>query len=138
LIRVTRCYRFPAAHVLSNPSFSDEENREIFGKCANPNGHGHDYGVEVSVAGDVDPETGEVVSIDALDGVFDRQVREPMSHRMLNELEAFRGLVPTAEVIARVVYDRLAPAVAELGGPRLSGVRIVETPRNTSEYGERS
>ncbi|MGH0036361.1 MAG: 6-pyruvoyl trahydropterin synthase family protein [Myxococcota bacterium] len=138
MIRVTRCYRFPAAHVLFNPAFSDQENRDVFGKCANPNGHGHNYGVEVSVAGEVDPETGQVVPVEALDALFDERVRRPMSHRMLNELDAFHGLVPTAEVIARVVHERLSPAIAERHGARLARVRIVETPRNTAEYGDRT
>lgn len=138
MIRVTRCYRFPAAHVLFNPSFSDEKNRDVFGKCANPNGHGHNYGIEVSVAGDVDPETGQILPVEDLDAIFDERIRGPMSHRMLNDLDPFRGRVPTAEVIAQVVYDLLAPAVESRSGARLSRVRVVETPKNTSEVGDRS
>jgi 6-pyruvoyltetrahydropterin/6-carboxytetrahydropterin synthase len=136
LIRVTRRYRFPAAHVLSNPAFSDEKNQAIFGKCANPAGHGHNYGVEVSVTGEIDPQTGQVMPVELLDRLVDDLVLQPMSHRFLNDLDAFRGKVPTAEVIARVVYDLLAPEVVARGHARLARVRIVETSRNTAEYGE--
>ncbi len=137
MIRVTRRYSFPAAHVMSNPEFSDEENRRVFGKCANPNGHGHNYGIEVSVAGPVDPESGHVMPPDELDAVFDATIRSRMSHRMLNDLEEFRGVVTTAEEIARVVHARLEPAIAERGEARLDRVRIIETPKNASEYGVR-
>jgi len=137
VIRVTRCYRFPAAHVLANPALPDGENRRIFGKCANPSGHGHNYGVEVSVTGEVDPETGQVIPVEDLDAIFDEAVRGPLSHHLLNDLDSFRGLVPTAENIARVVHDRLAPVVAARGHARLAAVRIVETARNAAEYGDR-
>ena len=137
MIRLTRRYRFPAAHVLCNPSLPEEENRRIFGKCANPQGHGHDYGVEVSVEGPLDAETGGLVSLELLDAIFDEAVRERFSHRMLNEVSPFAGgPVPTAENIAVVVHDALAEPIARRSGARLAAVRVIETERNTFEYGE--
>jgi 6-pyruvoyltetrahydropterin/6-carboxytetrahydropterin synthase len=136
-VRLTRRFRFPAAHVLASRQLSAAENRRVFGKCANPNGHGHDYGVEVSVEGPVDPETGRVASPAVLESLFDEQIRERYSHRMLNELEPFAARVPTAENIALAIFDDLAPLVALHTSARLAGVRIVETPKNHFDVGER-
>ena len=136
MIRLTRCYEFPAAHVLAADALSDAENVRIFGKCANPNGHGHNYGVEVTLTGQVDSETGQLVPIDELDRIFDETIGQPFSHRMLNELDAFAGRVPTAENIARVIHAALEPAVADRTRARLAQVRIVETGSNAFEYGE--
>jgi len=135
VIALTRRYRFPAAHVLRHPSLSERENRRVFGKCANPNGHGHNYGVEVTVTGPLDPATGRLIPVELLDEIFDEAVREPLSHRMLNRLDRFRGRVPTAEVIAAVIHRDLAPAVAERSGAQLARVRVVETARNSFECG---
>ena len=120
LISLTRCYRFPAAHVLRHPSLSEQENQRIFGKCANPNGHGHNYGVEVTVTGPVDPESGQLIPVELLDSIFEQTVREPLSHRMLNQLERFRGQVPTAEVIA------VATMIASRTNPIASTSRLVQ------------
>jgi 6-pyruvoyltetrahydropterin/6-carboxytetrahydropterin synthase len=135
MISVTRRYRFPAAHVLASPALSDAENQRIFGKCANPNGHGHDYGIEVTVSGPIDARTGSILPPERLDAVFDERVRKAFSHRLLNDCEPFRALVPTAENIARVIHAALRPEL-EASGVRLTRVRIVETPRNTFDYGE--
>ncbi len=136
MIRLTRRYDFPAAHVLAAGNLSAAENLRIFGKCANPNGHGHNYGVEVTLTGSVDSETGQLVAIDRLDRIFDEAVREPFSHRMLNELDAFADRVPTGENLARVIHSALEPIVAHRTGARLARVRIVETGSNAFEYGE--
>jgi 6-pyruvoyltetrahydropterin/6-carboxytetrahydropterin synthase len=138
VIALTRRYRFPAAHVLALPEASEAENRRIYGKCANPAGHGHDYGVEVTVAGPVDERTGRVIDPARLDALYAERVGRPLSHRMLNEAPLFaeRGLVPTAENVARVVFDELAGPVAACGEARLLRVRIVETRRNSFAYGE--
>jgi 6-pyruvoyltetrahydropterin/6-carboxytetrahydropterin synthase len=129
-VRLTRRYRFPAAHVLASNVLSEAENQRIFGKCANPNGHGHDYGVEVSVEGAVDPASGRVVSLEVLDGIFDSEVRGRYSHRMLNEVARFETQVPTAENIALAIFDDLASPVAKRTGARLTNVRVVETSNN--------
>jgi 6-pyruvoyltetrahydropterin/6-carboxytetrahydropterin synthase len=137
VIALTRCYRFPAAHVLAIAGLPDAENRRIYGKCANPAGHGHDYGVEVTVTGPVDEQTGRVIDPARLDALFAERVGGALSHRMLNDVPLFaaRGLVPTAENIARVVFEQLAPPVSA-SGARLLRVRILETHRNSFEYGE--
>ena len=136
MIAFTRRYRFPAAHVLALPDAPDEENRRLYGKCANPAGHGHDYGIEVTVAGPLDEPSGRVVDPARLDAVFAERVGERLGHRMLNELPCFRdaALVPTAENIARVVWDALEAPVAALGRARLAQVRVIETRRNSFEY----
>ena len=136
MIQLTRCYRFPAAHVLASTALSDQENARIFGKCANPNGHGHDYGVEVSVSGPIDERTGQIIAEDELDRIFEQSVRERFSHRMLNELPEFASLVPTAENILVVLHKVLSEALSQAGSARVTGVRVVETGRNSFEQGE--
>jgi 6-pyruvoyltetrahydropterin/6-carboxytetrahydropterin synthase len=136
LIVVTRRYRFPAAHVLASPALSDAENERVYGKCANPRGHGHDYGLEVSVRGPVDPRTGWVIPPDRLDALVRERVLARFDHRLLNDDPAFRTSVPTAENVARVSHDELAGAIRAEGSARLAGVRLVETPRNSFEYEE--
>ena len=138
MISLTRRYRFPAAHVLAIPAASDAENRRIYGKCANPAGHGHDYGVEVTVSGPLEARSGRVIDPARLDAIFEERVAKRMAHRMLNELPLFAGreLVPTAENIARVVFEELAGPVAEVGEARLQRVRVLETRRNSFVYGE--
>ena len=138
MITLTRCYRFPAAHVLALRDATDAENRRLYGKCANPAGHGHDYGVEVTVAGPVDERTGRLYDPARLDAIFEERVASRLAHRNLNEVPLFaeRDLVPTAENIARVVFDELAEPIAASGAARLARVRIVETQRNSFVYGE--
>ena len=136
MITLTRSYHFPAAHVLRTDAYSDEENVRVFGKCANPAGHGHNYGVEVTVTGPVDHATGELMSREGLDGIVRERVLERFAHRMLNDDELFAELVPTAENIARVVYERLEEPVAAAGSARLLHVRVHETRKNSFVYGE--
>lgn len=136
MIELTRCYRFPAAHVLTRDDLSFEENERLYGKCANPGGHGHNYGIEVTVTGPVDERTGEVMSRDRLDGLVSERVLSRFAHRLLNDDEEFAERVPTAENIARVVHARLAGAVAASGSARLARVRVLETRKNTFVYGE--
>jgi 6-pyruvoyltetrahydropterin/6-carboxytetrahydropterin synthase len=136
MIRVTRRYRFPAAHVLSHASFTPEENRRIYGKCANPAGHGHDYGIEVTVTGPIDPANGRVIDPETLDAIFARRVGERFGWRLLNEDPAFEKRVPTGENLAQVIHAELAPAIASAGSARLARVRVVETRRNSFCYGD--
>jgi len=136
MIELTRCYRFPAAHVLARDDLSFDENERLYGKCANPGGHGHNYGIEVTVTGPVDERTGEVMSRDRLDGLVAERVLSRFAHRLLNDDEEFAERVPTAENIARVVHARLAGAVAASGSARLARVRVLETRKNTFVYGE--
>ncbi len=136
-VYLSRRYRFTAAHRLHAPGLSDAENRAIYGKCNNPFGHGHDYQVEITVAGEVDPVTGRAVSLDALDALALREAVEPFRYRNLNEeVAAFREAVPTTENLAREVDRRLREAWHEAfppGTARLEKIRIWETPRNICE-----
>ena len=124
MIALTRCYEFPAAHVLRHPAFSEAENWRVYGKCANPNGHGHDYGVEVTVGGPVDPTSGRIISPALLDAIFEERIRARFAHRHLNEDAAFLERVPTAENIARVIHDELAREIADRSTAQLVRVRL--------------
>jgi 6-pyruvoyltetrahydropterin/6-carboxytetrahydropterin synthase len=136
-IRLTKRYQFPASHRLHSPALTDEENRETYGKCNNPYGHGHDYEVELTVHGTVDPLTGRVVDLGLLDDLAEQQILAPFRYRNLNEeVAAFRGVVPTTENLGLEVDRRLREAWLRTfgnGGPRLEKVRIRETDRNICE-----
>lgn len=136
LIALTRRYRFPAAHVLRNERFSEAENRRIYGKCAHPSGHGHDYGLEVTVTGPLDPRTGAIVPVAELDALVRERVLDRLGHRLLNEDPWFAVAVPTAENIALAVRRELGAALAERGAARLARIRLAETRRNAFECGE--
>lgn len=136
LIALTRRYRFPAAHVLRNERFSEAENRRIYGKCAHPSGHGHDYGLEVTVTGPLDPRTGAIVPVAELDALVRERVLDRLGHRLLNEDPWFAVAVPTAENIALAVRRELGAALAERGAARLARIRLEETRRNAFERGE--
>lgn len=136
MIILTRRYRFAAAHVLAQPAFSARENVRIFGKCANPGGHGHDYEFEVSVAGPLDPETGQIIAPRTLDEIFEDTIVARFAHTMLNDVEPFDTLVPTAENIAAVSHSLLQEVVAHRSAARVVHVRVVETPRNYAEIGD--
>jgi 6-pyruvoyltetrahydropterin/6-carboxytetrahydropterin synthase len=135
VITLSRRYQFAAAHVLRQPSWSDADNERVYGKCANPNGHGHNYGLEVTITGSVNPDTGWIIEPECLDEIVRHRVLERLDHSMLNDDSLFHGLVPTAENIAKVVHARLAGSFAE-SGARLLRVRIVETGRNHFDFGE--
>lgn len=123
---LTRVVEFSAGHLYRRPEWSEEENRARFGKCARPPGHGHDYRVEITVEGEIDPETGMVVELGGLDRLLEEEVVEPMDHAFLNDLPDFTGQreIPTTENIARVVWDRVAPRLPD--GCRLDRVRVRE------------
>lgn len=134
MIRLTRRYRFSASHRLHSPAFSEEQNRAAFGKCANPYGHGHNYGLEISVKGPLDSRLGRVIDVSALDSVVDAAVLQPMDHRDLNTevVEFTGGFVPTTENLSLVICDRLN-AVWPSNFPKLDRIRIFETRKNTFE-----
>jgi len=136
MIELTRRYWFPAAHVLCHGSLTLEENRRIFGKCSNPGGHGHNYGLEVTVAGPIDERTGELMSRERLDAVVEERVLSRFGYRLLNDDEHFREQVPTAENIAVAIFSRLEGPIAQAGSARLRRVRLLETRKNAFVYGE--
>jgi 6-pyruvoyltetrahydropterin/6-carboxytetrahydropterin synthase len=135
VIELTRRYSFPAAHLLSRPSWSAEKNAAVYGKCANPNGHGHNYDVEVTVTGPVDERTGRIVPIELLDRIFDERIRARFSRRFLNDDEAFRDCATTAENMALVIQDSLATEIAKHSSAELVRVKIVETRHNSCTSG---
>lgn len=131
---ITRKVEFSASHMCRLPELSEEENRRVYGASANPHGHGHNYVLEVSLEGDPDPVTGMVMDLKELKEVLTRRVIDAYDHRFLNyEVPPFDHVVPTAENIARDVWQRLE---AELngGGRRLRSVRIYETPDLYVDY----
>jgi 6-pyruvoyltetrahydropterin/6-carboxytetrahydropterin synthase len=137
VIALTRRYRFPAAHVLRHPALSDADNARIYGKCANPAGHGHDYGLEITIAGDVDPACGQILERARLDALVGEHVLDRFGHSLLNDDPAFAQRVPTAENIALAIEAELAPAIAAARpGTRLVRVRLDETRKNSFETGE--
>jgi len=126
MIYLTRKCEFSASHYYHNPNWSDDENRRIFGKCANLNGHGHNYTLEVTVKGDVDPKTGFVVDLKELKDILNREVVDALDHRHLNkEVPEFANLIPTTENIAIAIWNRLAP---QLRLAQLHRVRLYELP----------
>jgi 6-pyruvoyltetrahydropterin/6-carboxytetrahydropterin synthase len=136
MILLTRKAEFSAAHYYWNEDFSADENARIFGKCANRNGHGHNYTLEVTVEGDVDPVSGFVVDLKWLRDVIEKEVIKVYDHRHLNlEVPEFEKTIPTTENIAIAIWTRLEP---NLIGARLHRVRVYEMPELFADYyGER-
>ena len=138
MTHLTRRYKFAASHRLNSGRLSEVQNRELYGKCNNPYGHGHDYVLEVSVAGPVDASSGQVVSIPVLDRLVNEQILRDVDHRYFNaDVPEFSAdLVPTSENILRVIEDRLSARWQKVfpgGWPRLQGIRLQETKRNRFE-----
>ena len=137
MIELTRRATFSASHYYWNEAWSQEKNEEVFGRCARKNGHGHNYTLEVTVAGETDPVTGFVVDLKWLKDVIENEVLAEFDHRHLNiEVAEFakEKLIPTTENIAIAAWKRLEPAVSKAGGARLSRVRVYETPEIFAEY----
>jgi 6-pyruvoyltetrahydropterin/6-carboxytetrahydropterin synthase len=124
---------FAAAHRLARPELSQDENERIYGKCARPHGHGHNYLVEVTVRGSIDPRTGMVCDLSALQRLVDDLVVEPFDHTFLNkDVPHFATCVPTAENIALHIADRLSTPIRAIGAT-LHKVRLQESPNNAAE-----
>lgn len=135
-MKLTRRYRFSASHRLHAPCLSEHENAELYGKCNNPFGHGHNYAIEVQIAGPVDPRTGLVVDGLRMDQLVHRVVIDAFDHRNLNaDVAEFRESVPTSENLAVEAGRRLQSAWREEFGsaPVLEKIRIHETARNIFE-----
>lgn len=128
---LTRRYLFSASHRLHCAQLSEEENRVTYGKCNNPYGHGHNYFVEVTVSGQVDPRTGMVCNLVDLDDCVRAEVLERFDHQDLNTLPEFRGKVPTTEELSVVVYEILKQ---RFRAAHLEKVRLEETLSNSFEY----
>jgi 6-pyruvoyltetrahydropterin/6-carboxytetrahydropterin synthase len=128
---LTRRYWFSASHRLHSDAMSADENRRTYGKCNNPHGHGHNYFVEVTVSGQVDPATGMVCNLVDIDNCVRREFLDRFDHANLNTLPEFRGQVPTTEVLSVVIYDILKRSFQ---AAHLDKVRIEETMLNSFEY----
>lgn len=130
-VLITRRETFSAGHTLRNPAFSDERNREVFGKCANPSGHGHNYVLEVTLSGEVDPDTGFVYDLSELAALMRKLVIADVDHRNLNvDVDWLAGVIPTTENLVCAFWDRLD---ANLPDGVLHSVRLGETEKNWAE-----
>jgi len=131
-IAATRKAHFNAAHRLHNPQWSEEKNRTIFGLCNNPNYHGHNYEIEVTLVGETDPETGFLIDLKVLKEIIEQEVEQHFDHKNINiEVPEFEHLNPTAENICFVIWQRLRKRLEDRF--ELS-VRLWETPRNSVRY----
>ncbi len=132
IVRVTRRLHFSAGHRLHNPQLSDHENREIYGLCNNPSGHGHNYGLEVTLRGEVDPKTGYVFDLKRLKQAVEEAVLQDVDHANLNvDVPWLEGVIPTAENIAVQIWRRLERVLPE---GMLERVVVSESERNLAEY----
>jgi 6-pyruvoyltetrahydropterin/6-carboxytetrahydropterin synthase len=136
-MQVTRRYRFAASHRLHSAELSEEQNRELYGKCSNPYGHGHDYVLDVTAAGPVNEATGHVVHVPTLDRLVSEQVLSDFDQRYFNaDISEFKTEIPTSENIIRVIEDRLSARWRDAfpgDWPRLEAIRLRETKRNVFE-----
>lgn len=129
MVEVTRVYHFSAAHELRSPALSPEANAARYGACHRP--HGHNYYLEVTVAGRPDPVTGMAVDLARLDDTVSRAVLERVDHRVLEQVDALAGVITTGESLARAFWQILAPSV---GTGTLRRVTVVETAKNRFDY----
>jgi 6-pyruvoyltetrahydropterin/6-carboxytetrahydropterin synthase len=132
MVYVTRKAHFCAAHRLYNPAWSDDRNNEVFGKCNNPNGHGHNYEMEVTVAGNPPKETGMVIDLKKLAEIIEREIVERVDHKHMNvDVDFMRSTIPTAENMAIAFWKILEPKITE---GRLHSIRLFESGNNFVEY----
>jgi 6-pyruvoyltetrahydropterin/6-carboxytetrahydropterin synthase len=133
IVKVTRRVHFSAAHRLHSDQLSDADNTRIFGLCNSPNYHGHNYELEITVEGDVDPATGYVVDLGKLRDIAEEVVLRDLDHRNLNEdVEWLKGVIPSTENLVVSIWHRL---VGEIPQGRLAKLVLWETPRNYAEFG---
>jgi 6-pyruvoyltetrahydropterin/6-carboxytetrahydropterin synthase len=131
-MRVCRRSNFNAAHRLFRPDWSDEKNQEVFGKCNNPNFHGHNYTLEVWIEGEIDPETGYVIDLKLVKDLVKKEIEERFDHKNLNlDCPEFQSLIPTAENIAVVCYNLLRD---KIDSKFKLTIRLWETENNIVEY----
>ena len=132
MVYLTRKEHFCASHRLFNPKFSEEENLEIYGKCAYPNGHGHNYEIEVTVSGDPNKDTGMILDLKKLADIIDAEILTKVDHKHLNfDVDFLKGIIPTAENLAVVFWRILCQKIT---AGRLHSIRVYETPNNFAEY----
>jgi len=133
MVQMTERFEFSAAHRLMSPALSDAENRAVFGRCYNPNGHGHNYELEVTIEGEPHAQTGLVMHVGELQRLVNEHVIDVLDHKHLNiDCSEFATLNPTVENIARIIHEKLVPAFR--GPAQLRRVRVWETPKTWAEY----
>jgi 6-pyruvoyltetrahydropterin/6-carboxytetrahydropterin synthase len=134
MIYITRKENFSAAHKLSRPEWSEEENKEVFGKCANPNWHGHNYELTVTVKGEINPQTGFVANLSLIGQILKTKVVDKVDHRNLNlDVDFMQGKLPSTEVLAIEIWKQVEKEINTLGCT-LHCVKIQETEKNYVEY----
>lgn len=134
MIYITRRERFNAAHKLYREDWSDEQNLEIFGKCSNPNWHGHNYELFVTVKGEINPETGFVIDLKELKNIITVYVTRELDHKNINlDVGFMKGKMASTEVLAMTIFERLKPHI-EAQGAILHAVKLCETENNYVEY----
>ena len=132
-VRVTRRLHFSAAHRLFRSDWSEARNVEVFGDCSHPNWHGHNYEIEVTVAGEVNPDTGFVIDLKDLRDLVESRIVRDVDHRNLNlDVPWMKGLLPSTENFVVAIWNRLRDGLPE--GVRLERILLEETPRNFVEY----
>jgi len=132
MVYVTRRASFSAAHRLFNPAWPDKKNAEVFGKCNNPSGHGHNYDMEVTVVGNPPADTGMVIDLKKLAEIVDREIIERVDHKNLNvDVDFMNGIIPTAENMAVEFWAILAPKITE---GKLYSIKLYESVNNVVEY----
>jgi len=134
MVFVTRKERFNAAHRLFRKEWTDEKNLEVFGKCSNPNWHGHNYELYVTVKGNADPETGFVMDLKVLSTIIRTKVTDKLDHRNINlDVDFMAGKIPSTEVLAIAIWDQIADEV-KASGCEVHCVKLFETENNFVEY----
>ncbi|MDX2442267.1 MAG: 6-carboxytetrahydropterin synthase [Bacteroidales bacterium] len=134
MIYLTRRERFNAAHQLVNPNWSEEENFKVYGKCSNPNWHGHNYELFVTIKGEINEKLGYVADLKSLSNIINEKVISKLDHKNINlEVSFMKGKVATTENLAISIWEVLQPYVNELGA-ELHKIRITETENNSVEY----
>jgi 6-pyruvoyltetrahydropterin/6-carboxytetrahydropterin synthase len=134
MIYITRRERFNAAHKLFREDWSNDLNLEVFGKCSNPNWHGHNYELFVTVKGEINPETGFVIDLKVLKDIIREQVTDKLDHKNINlDVDFMKGKMASTEVLAVAIFEELKPYI-ELQGAFLHGIKLTETENNSVEY----
>lgn len=134
MIFITRKERFNAAHRLFRPEWDDNKNAEIFGKCSNPNWHGHNYELFITVKGSPDPLTGFVIDLKKLSDIIKHKIIDKLDHKNINlDVDFMKGKIPTTELLAQAIWEQLEAAVNNEGG-KLHSVKLYETENNFVEY----
>ncbi len=134
MIHITRRERFNAAHRLFRNDYTDEKNLEIFGKCSNPNWHGHNYELFVTVAGDINPETGFLVNLKDLSKIINEKIIDKLDHKNINlEVDFMKDKLASTENLAKAIWEELQNPVEKLGA-KLHSIKLYETENNFVEY----